>query len=55
MWYSSEIAKCVNKDKHGFVFGVNNFLAAALQSFVTFFMNLGGLSLSKTLVNMYLL
>jgi len=50
---SSEIAKCVNKDKHGFVFGVNNFLATALQSFATFFMNIGGLSLSKILFQWY--
>lgn len=51
MLNSSEIAKCVNKDKHGFVFGVNNFLAAVLQSLATFFMSLGGLSSSKILVN----
>ncbi|VVC39412.1 Reduced folate carrier,Major facilitator superfamily domain [Cinara cedri] len=44
---SSEIAKCVNKDKHGFVFGVNNLLAVTLQSLATFFMNMYSLSISS--------
>ncbi|KAL5245249.1 hypothetical protein ACI65C_012659 [Semiaphis heraclei] len=47
---SSEIAKYVNKDSHGFVFGVNNLLAATLQSLATFFMNLGGLSSSSKIL-----
>ncbi|XP_025411517.1 uncharacterized protein LOC112684297 isoform X2 [Sipha flava] len=45
---SSEIARCVSKDKHGFVFGINNLLAAVLQSFATFFMS--SLSSSKILM-----
>ncbi|CAI6344649.1 unnamed protein product [Macrosiphum euphorbiae] len=47
---SSEIAKCVNKDNHGFVFGVNNLLAATLQSLATFFMTLCGLSSSSKIL-----
>ncbi|XP_016660496.1 folate transporter 1 isoform X2 [Acyrthosiphon pisum] len=47
---SSEIAKCVNKDNHGFVFGVNNLLAATLQSLATFFMTLRGLSSSSKIL-----
>uniref|UniRef100_A0A2H8TXH1 Thiamine transporter 2 n=2 Tax=Melanaphis sacchari TaxID=742174 RepID=A0A2H8TXH1_9HEMI len=47
---SSEIAKCVNKDNHGFVFGVNNLLASTLQSLATFFMTMGGLSLSSKIL-----
>jgi len=50
---SSEIAKYISKDKHGFVFGVNNLLAAVLQSLATFFMNMGGLSSSKLLFEWY--
>ncbi|XP_022166166.1 folate transporter 1-like isoform X2 [Myzus persicae] len=47
---SSEIAKCVNKDNHGFVFGVNNLLAATLQSLATFLMTLAGLSSSSKIL-----
>ncbi|XP_026812488.1 folate transporter 1-like [Rhopalosiphum maidis] len=47
---SSEIAKCVNKDNHGFVFGVNNLLASTLQSLATFFMTMGGLSSSSKIL-----
>ncbi|XP_050432344.1 folate transporter 1-like isoform X2 [Adelges cooleyi] len=51
---STEIAKCVNKDKHGFVFGTNNLLAAILQSLATLFMNsLGMSSSSKALFKWY--
>lgn len=45
---------CVKKDKHGFVFGINNLLAAVLQSLATIFMNMGNLSSSKDMVNMNL-
>ncbi|XP_050539102.1 folate transporter 1-like isoform X2 [Daktulosphaira vitifoliae] len=51
---SAEIAKFANRDRHGFIFGLNNLLAAILQSLATFTMSSMKLSTSSKTLFMWM-